>query len=125
MVIGSDIDSSGGAVKYFICFESRQFILELHFVYDFIEIDFFYSFFNSAITLATNDKTNPLDTYTTYISIQQCVITYPHRFFVGMPKSESANKNISRFLFSSLNTNRFFLTKNIIADTKILFCLRR
>ena len=28
---------------------------------------------------------NTLDIYTTYISIQQCVITCPHHFFVGMP----------------------------------------
>jgi hypothetical protein len=53
MVIGSDIDSSGGAVKNFICFEPWLFILELHFAYDFIEIDFFYSFFNSVLSMCS------------------------------------------------------------------------
>jgi len=30
-------------------------------------------------------KINTLDIYTTYIYTQQCVITCPHHFFVGMP----------------------------------------
>jgi len=34
---------------------------------------------------------NTLDIYTTYISIQQCVITCPHHFFVGMPSISVAS----------------------------------